>query len=433
MMLVKSLVSLSFILFASTSQILAAGPVASDTASLPDMSNLYDLLKSLDAAGEYQMIAHRLFRANQDLKSSELYLYAGLYYSKANLPDSTALALLLALDNGMANPKILSVHQELAIVKQSDQWKRIDQKLKDLNQQLSQFERFEIDTSPMKSFGEYFRAAQRDTARARELLREYVASGPPAVRDYYTIRYRSVEDMYQQIIQDHPTLYEQTQQVFANSTLETIRQETIEMMRTFAKLYEPAVFPKVYVVCGLNNTGGTATNLGLFVGGEKFVRPITTTDGRLNEQQLDSMNSFDGMQGLIMHELMHFQQNYQDNKHISKVLGKIIHEGVCDFLVELCSGEVRKDDKIAYLNQPENMKFITDEFKKDRYGDDLSRWMYNGDIQDRPVDVGYTLGYRVCKSYYENSLDKQKAIHTLLNTANFKEIYLNSDYAYLLD
>ena len=433
MTLAKCLVGLSFILFTSISSSLVASPVVSDTVALPTMSDLYDLLEALDAAGEYQTIAHHLFTANQDLRSSELYMYAGLYYSKANLPDSAAVALLLALDNGMANPNILSVYQELAIVKHSDQWKTIDQKLKNLKQRLRQFERFEIDVSPMKFFGKYFGAARRDTTRARALLREYVVSGSPAVRDYYTIRYRSVEAMYQQMIQDHPTLYEQTQQVFANSVFDIIRQETVSMMRTFAALYESAVFPKVYVVSGLNNSGGTATNLGLFVGGEKFIKPIATDDGRLNKQQLDSMNSFEGMQGLIMHELMHFQQNYQDDENISKVLGKIIHEGVCDFLVELCSGEARKEDKITYLDQPKNMKFIADEFKKDRYGEDLSRWMYNGDIKDRPVDIGYTLGYLVCKSYYKNSPDKQKAIYTLLNTDDFRKIYLNSEYAYLLD
>ena len=397
------------------------------------MRRLYDLLESLDAAGEYQTIAHRLFRANQTLRSSELYLYAGLYYSKANLPDSAATALLLALDNGMANPKILSLHQELAIVKQSGRWNEINTKLSELQQRLSQLDRFEIDLSPMTSFGKYFRAAQQDTLRARALLQEYIVSGSPAVRDYYTIRYHSVEDMYRQMIRNHPTLYEQTQQVFARSTFDTIRQETMKMMRRFAALYEPAVFPKVYVVSGLNNSGGTATNLGLFVGSEKFVKPVSISGRPLSEAQLDSMSSFEGMQGLIMHELMHFQQNYQDNENISKVLGKIIHEGVCDFLVELCSGEVREDDKIAYLNQAENRKFIADEFRKDRYGDDLSSWMYNGDIQDRPVDIGYTLGYKVCKSYYENSPDKQEAVYTLLNTDDFKEIYLNSDYAYLLD
>ena len=424
---------LLFVVFVLLNGPSVANSVAADTVDLPDMSSIYDSLEALDAKGEYQSIAHHLFAANQSLRSSELYLYAALYYSKANLPDSAAGAMLHALDNGMANPKILSTYQELAIVEQSGQWKKIDQKLKDLRQRLSQFEQFEIDLSPMESFGQCFRAARQDTAQARDLLREYVVGGSPAIRDYYTIRYGSVEKMYQQMIRTHPTLYEQTQQVFAHRSLDTVRQKTVDMMRTFAELYEPAVFPKVYVVSGLNNSGGTATNLGLFVGGEKFIEPVDTPDGRLSQSQRDSMSTFPGMQGLIMHELMHFQQNYQDSKNISKVLGKIIHEGVCDFLVELCSGETRKDDKIAYLNQPKNRSFILEELKKDRYSEDLSHWMYNGDIQDRPVDIGYTLGYQVCKSYYENSPDKQKAIYTLLNTDDFEEIYRHSEYAHVLD
>ena len=432
-MLTKPFIYLWLTVFTSICGILKASPTEADTINLPNMGRLYDSLEPLEAAGKYAAIARNLFTANQDLRSSELYLYTALYYSKADMPDSAAISIALALDNGMANPKILAVHKELNIVKQSDRWKEIDRELNALNKQLSKFERFEIDTSPMAFFGKYFRVAQQDTTRAREMLQEYIVSGSPAVRDYYMIRYGSIEDMFQQMIRNSPTLYQQTQQVFAISDLDTIRQETISMMSTFSELYEPAVFPKVYIVSGLNNSGGTATNLGLFVGGEKFIKPMNTPGEQLNQRQLDSMSSFKGMQSLIMHELMHFQQNYQDDENGEKVIGKIIHEGVCDFLVELCSGEPPKDSNIDYLDQAENMKFILAELKKDMYVTDLSNWMYNGDIKDRPVDIGYTLGYKVCKSYYENSTDKKKAIYTLLNTDDFKEIFRNSEFRYVLD
>jgi uncharacterized protein YjaZ len=115
------------------------------------------------------------------------------------------------------------------------------------------------------------------------------------------------------------------------------------------------------------------------------------------------------------------------------VLGQVISEGVCDFLAELCSGETLRDDKIRYLEQPANRDFILSEFKKEMFAEDISKWMYNGNIKDRPVDIGYTLGYKIAKSYYARSADKQKAIYNLLNTDSFITLMRESEYGYLLE
>ncbi len=40
---------------------------------------------------------------------------------------------------------------------------------------------------------------------------------------------------------------------------------------------------------------------------------------------------------------------------------------------------------------------------------DLSAWMYNGSI-DKPGDLGYWVGYRIVKSYYQHAPDKRKAL-----------------------
>ena len=412
----------------------AFAKTAPDTVALPDINHVYGLLEAAEASGEYATVAHQLFKANRSLQSSEFYLYAALYYAKANNPDSSALALSLALDNGLANPQVLSKYNDLEVTRQSGHWKEIDRKIQQLSQQLKKIDRFEIDTRSLDHFWLYFDKALEDTTQARELLKEYVLSGSPAIRDFYTIRYTNVDNMAQTMIQEIPEHYQLTREVFANSPLDTVKQQVLTMMRTFSDLYEPAVFPKVYIVPGINNTGGTATNLGLFVGAEKFVKPTDQPWSDLSKQQRDSLTSMEGMQGLMMHELMHFQQNYHDEENGNKVIGGIIIEGVCDFLVEVCSGETRKEDKLDYLAQPENMKFIMQELKRDLYTEDFSNWLYNGgNIQDRPVDIGYTLGYKICKSYYEQSSDKKKAIFTLLNTDNFEEIYRNSAYAEVLE
>ncbi|MBT8292543.1 MAG: DUF2268 domain-containing protein, partial [Eudoraea sp.] len=112
----------------------------------------------------------------------------------------------------------------------------------------------------------------------------------------------------------------------------------------------------------------------------------------------------------------------------------VISEGVCDFLVELCSGEELKNSNLLYLSDQENEQKIMDDLKKDLFSEDNSKWLYNGGaITDRPHDLGYTVGYLICKSYYNNSPDKKNAVFELLNTNDFLTILGGSDYSFLLE
>ena len=157
------------------------------------------------------------------------------------------------------------------------------------------------------------------------------------------------------------------------------------------------------------------------------------TDG-LNEWQKGSIMKFSDLPGLTLHELMHFQQSYQDTKHNESVLMQIIGEGVCDFLVELSSGNKLENDNLKYLEVPENRDFILSELRNDLFSTDNSKWLYNGgSIEDRPHDLGYTMGYLISKSYYNNQEDKKNAIYELLNTDDVVSILKGSDYAFLLD
>ena len=131
---------------------------------------------------------------------------------------------------------------------------------------------------------------------------------------------------------------------------------------------------------------------------------------------------------------MHFQQTYKDTLNVDKVMGAIVGEGVCDFLVELSSGVPLQSDNLSYLEDPDNMNFILNELKNDLYNSDNSKWLYNGgSIEDRPHDLGYTLGYLISKSYFQNHPDKIQAVHDLLNTENFEVIYKGSNYSFLLE
>jgi uncharacterized protein YjaZ len=172
----------------------------------------------------------------------------------------------------------------------------------------------------------------------------------------------------------------------------------------------------------------------MFVGGDMYGRSAKMPNEGLTDWQKGAIMKFEDLPGLTLHELMHFQQSYADKERGESVLMGIVGEGVCDFLVELCSGKTLDNDNLRYLSIPENKEFIMHDLRSDLFSEDNSKWLYNGgSIEDRPHDLGYTLGYLITKSYYHNHKDKKKAIHDLLNTDDVVSILKGSDYAFLLE
>ncbi|WP_282122509.1 DUF2268 domain-containing putative Zn-dependent protease [Algibacter mikhailovii] len=157
----------------------------------------------------------------------------------------------------------------------------------------------------------------------------------------------------------------------------------------------------------------------------------------LSEWQLSTITEYSNMKYDLVHELMHFQQSYSDFENSALLLGKLIEEGVCDFLVSLLTENNQVSPGVQrnldYLQIDSNYTFVMHELKRDIYGQDLSKWMHNGGaITDRPSNLGYTMGFLICKSFYENSTNKKQAIFELLNTNNFKKIIESSDFKELL-
>ena len=395
---------------------------------LPSLDSLWKDAYSSTSADKYARLAPDFFIASKRLHASELAVFAARYYAKAGKGDSASIALNEALNYGMTNPKVISKYVELEVIKQAPEWKRINRRLISLEDQLSQISNFEVSTDPLDSFWPYFREALNDTTHAKNILAEYISSGSEAIKDYYAIRYFSPNNMYEQMIRETPNHYIHTQKVLDTDKLDSMKTEVINMMDNFSDLYPSAVFPKVYIMPGILNTGGTISDLGLFIGGEMFTKTDDMPTDGLNNWQRNAVSENEQMKYTIMHELMHFQQNYQDKENENTVISGVISEGVCDFLVELCSGETAMKSNVEYLSQPDSLQFILSEFKKDMHSDDLSHWMY-GEVEDRPTDIGYTLGYKICKSYYERSVDKKQAVYQLLNTDNFEDIFLGSEYS----
>ncbi len=400
---------------------------------LPDMGVLFEGFETLDSAAHYQKFANKLYRNNRDLKASEMYVYAAWMYGKASMIDSAASMIHLSIDHGMSNPNVLSKFELDELIKPTEHWSTLQPRLDSIRNQLRNIDNFGIQLESMDAFWSYFERAKADTSKSKQVLKEFIFKGPNELRDYYVIRYNSLKAMEAQIIKQTPEYYTYLKTQFDQDSVMALKQQIAGWMQNFKTLYPKAVFPKVYIVPGLLNSGGTASELGMFVGGDMYGKGPEMPQKGMTPWQKNVIGETADMSKLIIHELMHFQQNYSDGNNAENVLGSIFFEGVCDFMVELCTGIELQNDNTAFLEDEDNLKMVCDDFIKDRYTNDFTRWLYNGEIEDRPYDLGYTFGYMISKSYYENHTDKKQAIYELLNTNDYTKIYRNSDYAFLLD
>lgn len=113
---------------------------------------------------------------------------------------------------------------------------------------------------------------------------------------------------------------------------------------------------------------------------------------------------------VIAHEYVHVQQTAAlvDDEHPTVLEGSLV-EGAAEFIGELISDEVAYSQFGASTKGHEleiERMFVTDEDKRD-----LSNWLNNGTSQT-PGDLGYWVGYRIVKSYYQHATHKRQAITT---------------------
>jgi hypothetical protein len=420
------------LLFYSCGEVQKESTYNVSNAYLPDLNILFEDYEKMERNERYDEIARAIVKANIDLHSSELYMEAASLYQLADKLDSTVLLIHKAIDHGMANPTILKQYPGLININ-SMEMRRLKKRLDSLEVKLHSISNFTLEMRSMDQFWPYFEEAIANPDSAKQYLKEYILLGPPEIRDYYAIRYYNLESMYGQMINGSPNYYTYLRGYLRKQSMEGLKERTTLAMQAFKTLYPNAVFPKVYMVPGLLNSGGTASEMGLFIGGDMYGRSEAMPELELNDWQKEAIMEMSMLPQLILHELMHFQQNYGDQLNRDTVLYKIIEEGVCDFLVELSTGIPIQSAQLEYLNSPENFEIISSDLQQELFSEDLSNWLYNGgSIEDRPHDLGYALGYLISKSYYQNALDKKKALESLLNTNDMRSILEASDYAYLL-
>jgi hypothetical protein len=279
----------------------------------------------------------------------------------------------------------------------------------------------ELVFSDLDLFWKAFDAAKQGK-RAEVLRVEYLEKGSAGLKEFLRVRIRSAENLAA-TIEKHPKYYAALREPSRKAAGD--KDALRASFHKLKKLYEPAVFPNVYFVIGSMNSGGTITDTGLLIGVDMYGMSKDTPVEELGRWHKAVLKPIKEIPYIVAHELIHYQQKYpKDN---STLLAYAIREGSADFVGELISGGLINAHLHTYGNPCEHELWM--EFKQQMDGKDLSKWLFQGDAaKDRPADLGYYIGYKICESYYKQAADKNAAIRAILEIKDFKDFLKASKY-----
>ena len=272
----------------------------------------------------------------------------------------------------------------------------------------------DIRTSDVVLFYRLYDAAH-GAPSAETLQRDYIDAGSPGVRQFVPQRILSGEALAKKIAAD-PTLYEHARSCMA--VLPTVRTRLKAAFRKLAALDPAATFPPVTILIGRGNSGGTTGKSGVLIG----LETICSADW-LQPDPTDRLTH------LIAHEYVHVQQFPEGGEDAAPatVLRQSLVEGSAEFIAELTSGQASE----AYLQTwtQGQGKEIGEAFLKDQDSTDLKPWLYNGHgTREHPGDLGYWVGYEICRAYYRQARDKGAAIHDILTLDDPKALLAKSGW-----
>lgn len=251
---------------------------------------------------------------------------------------------------------------------------------------------------------------------------EYFDRGSYGLREFTRLRIQSAANLLA-TVQSRPRYYASIRE--STLKVESMKSGILASFHKLKSLYPGAVFPDVYFLIGVMNSGGTTTGRGLLIGTEMYGLTDQSPHEELTDWHKTVLKSIDAIPQIVTHELIHYQQKYPKGKRT--LLDQAITEGSADFIAELAAGAKLNPQLHAY-GDPRERELWAD-FQKDMSGADTSGWLYQGDkAKGHPADLGYYVGYKICEAYYAHAVDKRRAIRDILEIKNFNQFLVASRY-----
>ncbi|MEZ4848655.1 MAG: DUF2268 domain-containing putative Zn-dependent protease [Bacteroidia bacterium] len=254
-----------------------------------------------------------------------------------------------------------------------------------------------------------------DLISADIIKAKYLKPGTKGVKIFTPNRIRNAKNMAS-MVNKYRSSYDKGIDIILPSAKASI-DEVNEILANVQQLLGQKESAPVYVLFGGNNSGGTASGKGLVIGLEVLARFAET-----HEEAKKIVMSF------CAHEIVHVYQARTGNGGRGNLLHHSLREGFADFIENMALGEVSNAEKERHEYGQVNEAQLWSEFQEVMDQKELRPWMYDGRNGDRPADLGYWIGKRICEAYYAQAEDKVQALQALLRLENAEEILEGSGY-----
>ncbi len=248
------------------------------------------------------------------------------------------------------------------------------------------------------------------------ILREnYFDKGSPGLKEYCN-RHGLTPEKLSAAINSAPEEYAEIPNFL--DSLSEFKEQVYNEFEKFGEIIPDAMYPPTYLLIGANRGIAQASPKGQLI---TIVKGLKKPDRLIN---------------VIVHELAHFQQarslGFQayigTYSKPDNMLDLVLREGGAQFInYYLVRGNVEDYSQLKFIE--DNEKELRDRFEQDLSKQDSSYWLWESlDKSDHPILLGYAVGYKIIKAYYDNAEDKADAIKDILAITDPKEFLTRSGY-----
>jgi hypothetical protein len=247
-----------------------------------------------------------------------------------------------------------------------------------------------------------------------QLQHDYVDAGSDGLHQFAKLRNLSGETLAKALA-THPEVYSDARRCAA--ALDGVRRRLAITLGKLRELYPEAKHPPVTILIGRDSTSGTTSAVGVLIGLESIC-----------SSNWMEPNIEDRFVHVIAHEYAHVQQPVAqtDDPNTTVLLASEV-EGGAEFIAELTSGSASNTQLPIWTKGRE--KEIETAFIADEDSTNMSNWLYNGSgTPQKPGDLGYWVGYRIVKSYYQHAPDKRAALRDIIQVRDAKAFLARSGW-----
>jgi len=248
---------------------------------------------------------------------------------------------------------------------------------------------------------------------AEQLQRDYIDAGSEGLHTLARLRnvtgVRIVDTLAR-----NPSIYSGARRCMA--VLPRVKERVQVALETLRRLDPEAKFPPVTVAVSRGKPAGVGyPDTGIQIG----LEAVCAAD-------FMNPNVEDRFVHIISHEYVHVQQAPElSGRDDLTVLQRTLLEGVAEMMSELISGLAGQSHFPALTRGRE--KEIETAFLADQDKTEFSAWLDNSTLE-KPGDLGYWVGHRIAKSYYQHAADKRQAVLDMLQMTDAKAFLAKSGW-----